>query len=158
MSLEPFFRWMAGLAISSALQNSVWLGAVLNLMHLLSMAVFAGAVLLVDLRLLRRGLTQQPLAQIARSAQPWLIGGFLGLLITGIPAVLSTAMRQYETPLFWYKMYFLLAGLIFTFTVRRSVTQANEARVRPIWAKLVAITSVAIWAIVAASARMIMLY
>ena len=55
-------------------------------------------------------------------------------------------------------MYFLLGGIIFAFTVRRKVTLADEARVAPFWAKVVGLTSIALWAVVAATARMIMLY
>ena len=157
MSLQPFFEWMASLADSSALQG-IYVTAALNLVHLLSMVVFAGAVLIVDLRLLGRGLTDQPVAQVARGAQPWLVGGLVGLVVTGIPAVMVTAMTQYHNPVFWFKMYFLLGGIIFAFTVRRNVTLADETRVGPFWAKVVGLTSIAVWAIVAAAARMIMLY
>ena len=157
MSLQPLFEWMESLAITAALQG-LYVTAALNLVHLLSMLVFAGAVLIVDLRLLGHGLTNQPLAQVARSAQPWLVGGLVGLVVTGIPAVMVTAMTQYHNPVFWFKMYFLLGGIIFAFTVRRKVTLADEARVGRFWAKVVGLTSIALWAVVAATARMIMLY
>ena len=156
--LRTFFEWMGNTSFSQGILNSVYQSAAYNLVHLLSMVIFAGAILVVDLRLLGKGLTTQPIAQVARAAQPWLIGGFLGLLLTGIPAVMSTAFRLYETPLFWIKMYILLAGLIFTVTIRRKVTLAEEGRVRPVWSKLVGVTSILIWMLVAASARMIMLY
>ena len=157
MSLQPLFEWMASSAITAALQG-LYVSAALNLVHLLSMVVFAGAVLIVDLRLLGHGLTRQPLAQVARGAQPWLVGSLAGLVVTGIPAVMVTAMTQYLNPVFWFKMYFLLGGIIFAFTVRRKVTLADEARVGPFWAKVVGLTSIAVWAVVAAAARMIMLY
>ena len=157
MSLQPLFEWMESLAITAVLQD-LYVTAAFNLVHLLSMVVFAGAVLIVDLRLLGHGLTRQPLARVARGAQPWLVGGLAGLVVTGIPAVMVTAMTQYLNPVFWFKMYFLLGGIIFAFTVRRKVTLADEARVAPFWAKVVGLTSIALWAVVAATARMIMLY
>ena len=156
MSLLPFFQWLDSLPFNKALHVSDWLSPANNLLHLLSLVMFAGALVIVDLRLLGRGLTQEPLAQVARNAQPWLIGGFLGLLVTGIPALTATAMMQYYNSTFWLKMYILLAGLIFTATVRRKVTLANEARVGH-WAKVVGLVSMALWAGVAISARLIML-
>jgi hypothetical protein len=157
VSLLPFFEWMANLPVTPILANE-YVTAAFNLVHLLSMVVFFGAILMVDLRLLGRGLTQQPLAQVARSAQPWLIGGLTGLILTGIPAVLVSALTQYDNSLFWFKMYVLAGGLVFAFTVRRMITRADEARVSRFWAGAVGLASIALWATVAATARMIMLY
>jgi hypothetical protein len=152
--LQQFFEWMEGLAIFG---GSAYLGPAVNLVHLLSMVLFAGALLVVDLRLMGRGLTRQPVAEIARDAQPWLIAGLVMLTLTGVPAMMATATRQYENWVFWVKMGVLAAGIIFTFTVRRKVAMADETRVAPFWRGVVGIVSLTLWAVVAATARMIML-
>lgn len=151
--LLPLFEWMEGLAVYG---SSVYLGPAVNLVHLLSMVVFAGALLIVDLRLLGRGLTHRPTADVARDAQPWLVGGLVGLTLTGIPALMATATLQYENSVFWFKMYVLILAVIFTFTIRRRAALADEARLGR-WGALVALLSIAMWASVAASARLIML-
>jgi len=156
MSLLPLFQWMASVPFFQGTWSD-YLGPGLNVVHLLAMVVFTGALLIVDLRLLGGVLKQHPVAPIARDAQPWLVGGFLMLVATGIPAVMATAMTQYRNPMFWYKMYFLLAGIIFTFTIRHRVARADEARLGPIWPKVVGLVSIALWGTVAASARLIML-
>ena len=153
MSLFPLFRWMEALAVYKA---SIYLGPGVNLVHLVSMCTFMGALLLVDLRLLGTGLTNQSVAQLARTARPWLVAGLVGLAMTGIPALMATATQQYVNKVFWFKMYVLFAALVFTFTVRRNVTQADEARVGPVWGKLVAVVSIVLWMIVAAGGRLIM--
>ena len=151
--LEPFFEWMYGIGIY---KSSIYLGPGINLVHLVAMCTFMGALLMVDLRLLRAGLTNQPVRQVARSAQPWLIGGLIVLTITGIPAVMTVALEEYANPVFWFKMYVLLAAVIFTFTVRRRVTIADESRVAPVWRKVVALVSIVLWMSVAAGGRLIM--
>jgi hypothetical protein len=151
--LEPFFEWMYGIGIY---KSSIYLGPGINLVHLVAMCTFMGALLMVDLRLLGAGLTNQPVKQLARNAQPWLIGGLLVLALTGIPAVMTVALEEYANPVFWFKMYVLLAAVIFTFTVRRKVTSADEARVPPVWRKLVALVSIVLWMSVAAGGRLIM--
>jgi hypothetical protein len=151
--LEPFFEWMYGIGIY---KSSIYLGPGINLVHLVAMCTFMGALLMVDLRLLGAGLTSQPVRQVARSAQPWLIGGLIVLTLTGIPAVMTVALEEYANPVFWFKMYVLLAAVIFTFTVRRRVTSADESRVPSVWRKVVALVSIVLWMSVAAGGRLIM--
>jgi hypothetical protein len=51
----------------------------------------------------------------------------------------------------------LAAGIIFTFTVRRRVAMADESSIAPFWRGVVGIVSITLWAVVAATARLIML-
>lgn len=155
MSLLPFFQGMEELTLSGIIRNSPWIGPGVNVIHLLALVVFAGALLIVDLRLLGSGMTRQPLARLARDAQPWLIGGFIGLALTGIPQLMSTGTKQYYSSLFWLKMEVLLVALVFTFTLRRWVTQLDEARVGPVWGKVVGLVSLTLWTTVTTGARLI---
>ena len=154
----PYFEAMNDLAISAAIRDSLWVIAVINTMHLLFLVMFAGAVLVVDLRLLGRGAREQPLSDVARDAQPWLIAALIGLTITGIPQFLSNALREYHSYLFWMKMAVLLVALVYTFTLRRRVTLADEARVAPATRKAAGLISLALWAAVIIQARLIGLF
>lgn len=152
--LLPLFEWMESLAVFG---GSVYLGPALNIIHLMGMVVFLGAILIVDLRLLGTGLRRQPTAAVARDAQPWLLGGLIVLVFTGIPATMATATQQYGNSIFWVKMYLLSLGLVFTFTVRRRVAFAEEGRVPAAARKAVGLVSIGIWLGVAALARLIMM-
>ena len=151
MSLLPLFEWMESLAVY---KSSIYLGPGLNLVHLVSMVTFMGALLLVDLRLLGLGLTNYSTPQVARTARPWLIAGLTGLVLTGIPALMATATQQYVNQAFWIKMYILGFAIVFTFTVRSWVTRSD--RVSPLLAKATALVSFMAWMLVAAYARLIM--
>jgi hypothetical protein len=153
--LESIFQWMEALPFSAVIRNSLWLNAVINAFHLIALAVFLGAVALVDLRLLGAGPRRQPLPQVARDAHPWLVGGFLGLLATGIPQMMATAMKEFYSPLFWLKMWILLVATIFTFTIRHRIAHTDEARMGRLVPRLVAIASIALWLGVAIPARLI---
>jgi hypothetical protein len=155
MDLLPFFKWMEGTTLSRVVGQSEYLSAFLGVAHLLSLVIFAGSVLVVDVRLLGGGMSRTPVSRIARDAQPWLIGSFLMLLITGIPQVVSLAMKQYYSPFFWWKMLGIVVGLVFTFTIRRSLTQAEEGRVSPIVLKAAGVFSIVLWTGVTVGARLI---
>ena len=151
--LRELFQWMNDLAVY---RSSIYLGPAVNLVHLVSMCTFMGALLMVDLRLLGAGLTNHSVKDVTRTAQPWLVGGLVGLVLTGVPALMAAASDEYNSQVFWFKMYVLAFAVIFLFTVRRSVAQADEGRVSPVLAKLVAVVSIVAWMTVAAGGRLIM--
>ena len=155
MSLLPFFQWMQATPISAYFLDNTWATPIVQLIHLVALAVFAGAILVVDMRLLGWGLTKTPLESVARDAQPWLVWGFVVLLITGLPQMSSTAIKQYYSPFFWWKMEALLLGLIYTFTLRRKLVQTDEARLGPFWPKVAGLFSISVWTGVAIGARLI---
>jgi len=151
----PFFQWCETTALSGALKASPWAFAVIESMHLLGLSVIGGAVLIVDLRLLGFGLKNQPIADVARAAFPWLVGSLAVMLVTGVLLFLSEPLKCYASTPFWVKITSLALAMLFTFTVRRRVTQADEVRVRPIWFKMVALVSLALWFGVGAGGRWI---
>ena len=156
--LQPYFEWLNNLPVSVAINESGWIAAVIQAFHLLALVLFTGGVLVVDLRLLGSGLTQEPVSRVARDSRPWLMWGLIGLTVTGIPQLMSLAQKEYDSEFFWVKMYFLVAALVFTFTVRRKVTQAEEARVGRFWSAVVGLVSIALWTGVVVPARLIGLF
>lgn len=153
--LQSTFEWLEALPVSEMIRNSTWIYAVDQILHLVGLAVFLGAVLVVDFRLLGRGPSRQPLAQVGREAQPWLILGFVVLVLTGIPQLISTATKEFYSPMFWFKMYALIAATLFTFTLRHRVVRTDEARLGPVWPKVVALISMGLWLAVIIPARLI---
>jgi energy-coupling factor transporter transmembrane protein EcfT len=153
--LLPFFERLEDLAFSIWLRESWFAVPVVNVMHLLALVMVFGAVLVVDIRLLGRGMSQQSVAQVARDARPWLIGGLVCMLLTGIPQLLSIPIREYYSPFFWMKMRLLLVALVFTFTLRHKVAMADEEKVGPVWGKVVGLVSIALWTWVAIEGRLI---
>jgi hypothetical protein len=155
MSLLPFFMWCENSAVGEAIRNSTWLFPVIEAVHLLGLAVIGGAVLVVDLRLLGLGLRRQPVAQLARDAQPWLVGSLTVMLATGTLLFTSEAIKCYDHAAFWVKMTSLFLAIVFTFTVQRRVVMSDETRVKPIWSKVVALVSVMLWSGVGIGGRWI---
>src|SRR6266481_723739 len=155
MSLLAFFQWCEQSGIGDTIRRSSWLFPLIEAIHLLGLGVIGGAVLTVDLRLLGLGLRRQSTAQLARDAQPWLIGSLFLMMITGGLLFLSEAIKCYYHEAFWMKMTSLLLAIVFTFTVRRKVAMADETREGPLWSKLVPLVSVTLWAGVGIGGRWI---
>jgi hypothetical protein len=155
MTLLPFFECCEATTVGTAIRNSSWLFPVIESVHLLALAMIGGALLLVDLRLLGLGLWGQPVRQLARDAQPWLIGSLLAMISTGVPLFLSESIKCYYNSAFWVKMTTLPVAIAFTFTVRRRVAMADEERVSTVLGRLVALVSLTLWFGVAAAGRWI---
>jgi len=153
--LLPFFQWIEKLPFTEVLRSVDWYGAMINVFHLLALVLFFGGLLIVDLRLMGKGLTKDPLAQVARAADPWLYGGFLGLLVTGIPQLMLQPIKEYYSVIFWIKMGLLLPAFIFTFTIRNKVAMSAQSGPGSAQTKIVGLVSLALWAGVAISARLI---
>ncbi|MBM3770857.1 MAG: hypothetical protein FJW27_06140 [Acidimicrobiia bacterium] len=151
--LLPIFEAMQNSAFTTTVQNTWWAGATFNVVHLLALAVFAGALLLVDLRLLGAGLRQQPVTSLAADARPWLLVGLVGLFITGAPQMITLAVRNYYNFWFWVKMAVLVFALIYTFTIRQRVVSSDKAG-RGLGA-LVGAVSIVLWLVVTATGRLI---
>jgi hypothetical protein len=138
-----------------AMRSSPWLFPVIATIHLMGLALIGGAVLVVDLRLLGLGLQSQPVAELARDAERWLLRGLLVMVSTGILLFMCFATKYYYLTFFWVKMAALLLVIVFTLSVRRRVAMANEADVSPVRSKFVALVSLSLWTIVAVGGRYI---
>jgi hypothetical protein len=156
MSLFKLFEWLQYSSLLSAMRASTWIFPVIASIHLMGLALIGGAVLLVDLRLLGFAMRRQPLAQIARDAERWLLVSLVVLLPTGILQFMCfAATKYYYMTAFWVKIAALLLALAFTFAVQRRVVMADETRMSPVRTKLVAGASLALWGTVAIAGRLI---
>jgi uncharacterized membrane protein YhdT len=155
MDLLPLFQWFYQTDIGVTIRNSVWLFPAIEAFHLLGFGLTAGAMLVVNLRLLGVGLTKQPVAQIAAGAEPWLILGVAMMVVSGIPLFLAESIKCLYSFAFWIKMGCLLLVLLFTFTVYRHVTRTKSSSDRTSTARSAAVISLVLWAGVAWGGRWI---
>jgi hypothetical protein len=145
MSLLAFFQWCYQTPIGEGIRESTWLFPVIEAFHLLGLGLTAGAVLMVDLRLLGVGLKKQPVAQLAAAVEPWLLGSLTLMFSSGIPLFLSESIKCYYSFPFWVKMTSLFLALLFTFTVRRRVARTGLTFDRPLPGRFTALISLTLW-------------
>jgi len=153
--MEQYFVDIAGWSVSRAINESSWIFPLVQAFHLVALGFLAGSILMVDLRLLGKGFSQQPIARVARDARPWLLGSLVAMVATGVPQFMSLATKEYESPYFRWKMGFLLIALIWTFTIKRLVAYSPEGRFGGALHKLVGLVSICLWTSVAINGRLI---
>jgi hypothetical protein len=125
MTLLPLFEWMQHTYLAETIRHSAALIALLEIVHLIGLALLVGSILMVDLSLLGSGIGNHPVSRIARELNPFTGFGLAIMLVSGPLILFSEAVRCYKTPAFWIKMALLAIALAFHFTVHRKVTWAD---------------------------------
>jgi hypothetical protein len=159
MSLLPFCEWLAGTSGSIALHESLYMYPLVESVHVLTLCLFVGLSMMLDLRLLGVMLRRAPAADVAGRLLPWMLGGFVVMLATGLLLFYAIPVRTYQNVFFRAKMLFLvLAGLnawTFHSGVYKSIREWGLAPTPPRRARVAAVASLVLWAGIIVSGRMI---
>jgi hypothetical protein len=108
--LADVAAWLEASLLARTLRSGPWLYPLVNLAHLLGIALLVGAIVVLDLRLV--GLWREtPLAALARATVPVAGAGLALALLTG-PALLAVNATEYvENPFLWAKFGAVAVGL-----------------------------------------------
>jgi hypothetical protein len=159
VTLLPFCEWLATTRGSIALHESLYMYPLVESTHVLTLCVFLGLAIMMDLRLLGIALREVPMTDIKRRLGPWMVGGFAVMVVTGVLLFYAIPIRSYQSIFFRAKMVaMVLAGLnawIFHTTIDRRVAEWDRAPVPPPAARRAGAMSLVLWAVIVVSGRMI---
>jgi hypothetical protein len=157
--LRDVFVYVSELENSIALRESQYVWAWLLVAHIISMCLFAGTIIMMDLRLLGVGIMQTPFSQVQRRLFPWQVAGMVFSAITGVAIVYADPMKYYANIIFWTKMVTMaLAGLnalAFHYITEYTVVDWDAKVAPPFGAKLAGGLSIVMWANVIVAGRLI---
>ena len=127
--------------------------------HVLTLCLFLGLAVMLDLRLLGLTLVRVPMSEIKRRLGPWMVGGFAVMVITGAMLFYAIPVRSYQSIWFRIKVVTLvLAGLnafVFHTTIDRRIAEWDRDPVPPRAARRAGATSLVLWAFIVVAGRMI---
>jgi hypothetical protein len=92
---------------------------------------------------------------VTDQAHRWFKVGLWMLFLTGVPMLAGVATKCYHNPYYWTKMIALAVGIVFVFTLKQPLLREDHAALKPMTLKLLAVASLSIWTLVAASGRWI---
>jgi hypothetical protein len=95
--------------------------------HIVSLITLGGTSILMNLRLIGVGLTQEPPSELYRSLKLWQTIGIIGIIVTGVLIGMANAERLYDSGAFIVKMLALVAGIVLTYGASRPVAKADGA-------------------------------
>jgi uncharacterized protein DUF6644 len=159
MHLRSVFEWVDALPSSVAIRESQYLYATLLTSHVIGMCMFAGLIVMMDLRLVGVGNRRTSFSQIQRRLFPWQMLGMTVSATTGLLLVYADPLRFYANIYFWIKaVMMVLAGvnaLAFHQVTYRTIDSWDTETVTPFGAKLAGAMSLVLWAAVVVSGRLI---
>jgi hypothetical protein len=155
MSLLAAFEWLEASPIGVFVKDQGATFASIEAVHLMGLALLGGTVLATDLRLLNVILRDVPSSVVVDHAHRWFKVALAVLLVTGFFMLAGVAVKCYHNPFYWTKMIALVLGIVFVFAVKQPLLKRDHALLNPWTPKLMALASLSIWFLVAASGRWI---
>jgi hypothetical protein len=156
--LDGLVTKLADTPWSIALHESLYMYAITESTHVLSIMLFVGTIAMVDLRLLGVSYRQVPVSQMLSKMLPWTVLGFVLLVITGGMLFMAIPIRTYHS--LWFRLKCLMIAIaainiaIFTFKVERDKERWDLGPV-PGKSKVCAVVSLSAWACVIVFGRLI---
>jgi hypothetical protein len=144
---------------SQALLESLNFWNLMEGTHLLALMLFAGTIMIVDLRLLGVTFRRTPVSVVSERVLPLTVGGFLLVVVTGAVLFYAKPLIYYHNIFFRLKLIFILLAMIniaiFHLRVQRNQEVWDSATRTPAGARASAIVSLAAWILIIFMGRFI---
>lgn len=139
--------------------DSVLVYPIVLSIHLTNIALFGGAILMTNLRLLGITFRKVTITEMITNLRPWKrIGGTLQVC-TGLLLATSEATKYAPNPYFWTKMtilgLILVHGFVFRSSIYSNTEELDRLAVIPTKVKVAAILSIILWTGMFTMGRMI---
>ncbi|MEE8249963.1 MAG: DUF6644 family protein [Gammaproteobacteria bacterium] len=159
MSLVSLCDWLATTPGSIALHESRYLYLIVLTVHVMTLCVFVGIAVILNLRLMGVTMLRVPVSEVVGRLLPWIVAGFSVMIVSGSLLFYADPLEKYGNLFFRVKMGLLiLAGVnvwVFYTTVYRNVVEWDLDPVPPGRARLVGGVGLVLWAAIITAGRMI---
>ncbi|HEY3147692.1 MAG TPA: DUF6644 family protein [Dongiaceae bacterium] len=127
--------------------------------HVLTLTVFVGTIVMIDLRFLGMTLSRVPASEVVARLLPWSIGGFFVMLTSGALLFYAAPVLRYQNLFFRLKMVVLAVAVlnawVFHRTIYRTVADWDREPSPPRRVRVAGAVSLVLWALVLTLGRMI---
>jgi len=149
MSLLHFAQWLNETRGSIFLRENDWAFAIIETVHILGLGLSVGTIMWVDLRLMGVAMGGHRPADVLRQLEPWAIGGFSIMFLSGALLLTAEPLKCYTRVSFRLKVLMLiLAGLNYLYfhvRIRRSLADYEADQLLPWRARMIGYLSLALW-------------
>jgi len=162
MSVAEISHQIQSIGFLTYIRESGYTYPMILSIHLATIAVFGGMILMTDFRILGWAMREVPVSEVYGQLRRWKQLGFVIMVTMGLLLATSEMDKYYGNPYFLMKMSLLLLVAVHAIVFRKSVYGNTEALDRapqmPAVAKVAAITSLVLWIGIASCGRWIAYY
>lgn len=153
-----FASWLDTFQSSTNLHESLYMYGWVESTHVLTLSLFLGMLLIIDLRLLGVGFTNIPASTLLEKLDKPMMIGFVIMVITGLLLYYAIPVRSTQSIFFRVKLILLVAAGINALLIRRMTHEQvlpwdNEIK-PPRRIRVGAALSLTFWALIVAAGRM----
>jgi hypothetical protein len=149
MTMLSFCHWLERTPGAVAIGENMWVFGAIVSTHVLSLGVFFGTIVMLDLRLLGQGMRTTPISDLVERLLPWTRASFALMALSGALLIWTEAVKCYTSTSFRIKMaLIILAGiniLVFHRGTYRTAAAWDNAAGLPTRAKLAGFLSLLLW-------------
>jgi uncharacterized membrane protein SirB2 len=101
-------------SLSLAIKGVSWLIPLLQSIHIVTIGVVFVSSLMIALRVMGRMRADEPFPAVWKRFAPWMWGGLVVMLVTGVFLVIAEPIREFTALSFWIKMTLVAISVIAT--------------------------------------------
>ena len=158
-TLLSFCQWLAETPFSTGIRESTYIYPIIESVHVLSLCIFVGLLLLWDLRLIGAILRRVAVSEVWGRLIPWITLGAVLMVISGLLLFASDPVRFFGNVFFRVKAFGLFLALLnamaFHLGIERKLVDWDTAAVTPRAAKFAGGISIFLWAVIVVTGRFV---
>lgn len=159
MTLVSALEWLAATPWSIALHESQYVWPFTESLHVLTLTLFVGSTIALDLRLLGVAYARVPVSEFTDRLLPWTRAGFAVMVTSGVMLFYATPVTYYQSIFFRIKVLLLIAAginvFVFHTRTQRTLSAYDHDTALPRAARVAAVVSLVAWAGIVISGRLI---
>lgn len=141
------------------MHESLWVYPLVESTHVLTLVLFVGMLVMVDLRMLGIAFRHTPVSEMTARLLPWSVAGFVIMMVTGFLLFYAIPVRTAHSIWFRVKVILLIVAAINAWWFHRRVSRDRERwdsqPKPPLNVRVTAAISLASWTGVIVAGRMI---
>lgn len=151
--------WIQKTPMSKFVDENSWVVPTLQSIHILTLAMLFGSVVMINLRIFVLAGRSRTMTQTAQRYMPVVWWALLIMIVTGVGLILGDVVRNLTNPVFWGKMILIVfASLVsawFQSSVHRNVAFWETTHERRVVIRFAAAGAIFLWCLIMVAGRWI---
>jgi hypothetical protein len=110
---------------TNPLNNNEWSFPLFECIHIAMFAMSVGTIAIVDFRLLGLMFKKRSPGELLKATAIWTLIGLIVVIASGMVIFTTDPLAYYYNESFRYKMFALLAAIVYNYTIHRKVAFSN---------------------------------